>query len=554
MSTAAHDQLSFDWRGLQCPEPILNTARAARKLQGKPAKLTILADDSGFPLDIESWCRTSGARLLKVSTTPEGAYEAVLTLNDASAPQAPAPMPEARKTSIGLRPSPESIALPGAAIASPPQRPTSSKLPAQRSQPAPETSAREILDCRGELCPAPVLKLAAWNRKLKDQEAHLDILADDPAFPLDVESWCRTAQVRLLAIQQEGTAWRASLHKPAAKRLDLNELAQFEGVSADGTLPGLPSSTNPALQRPEPTPTPPASPALHPLPNGSLDTLPGPLKKRAAEPAAASTPAPAPAPALPTSGLSFDLRGMNPTQIDAHLQTLALLDLPGQEVHIQGDDPLLSARIATLARDAGAAITALHTDARGVVATLRLGAPTAPRSAPAAEPSLALATQERPCTLLVLHNDFEALMAALMTANAAAAGGLQVRVFFSFWGVNLLRADRPAPSQGPRPPLLKRLFAWMMPRGPQRQQLGKLNFGGIGTRLLRGFMKKDKIMGVEQLMEAAIDSGVTFVVCTTSMSIMGLRSEDLAPLPNLEYGGVASFVDHARGSSMSLVF
>ena len=67
-------------------------------------------------------------------------------------------------------------------------------------------------------------------------------------------------------------------------------------------------------------------------------------------------------------------------------------------------------------------------------------------------------------------------------------------------------------------------------------------------------MAENNIMGLPALMDAAKDQGVEFVICTTSMTIMGIDSNDLMPLPNLEYGGVAAFVDASRTSDMSLVF
>jgi peroxiredoxin family protein len=155
----------------------------------------------------------------------------------------------------------------------------------------------------------------------------------------------------------------------------------------------------------------------------------------------------------------------------------------------------------------------------------------------------------------VLHNDLEALLAAMLVANGAAAQGQRVVVFFTFWGLNLLRGDRPnqaAPKE--KVSFIQRMFKWMMPKGPKRQKLGQMNFGGAGPMMLGGLMREKKIMELPTLIKQAEEQGVKFVACTMSMSVMGITKRDLEPRKNLAYGGVAYFVDAAKGAKMSLVF
>jgi len=94
----------------------------------------------------------------------------------------------------------------------------------------------------------------------------------------------------------------------------------------------------------------------------------------------------------------------------------------------------------------------------------------------------------------------------------------------------------------------------MMPKGPRRQRLGKLSFGGMGGAIMRGIMRKNNIMQAEELMAEAIELGVRFTACTTSMAVMGITRRDLMDLPNLEFAGVTSFISEARGAGVSLVF
>ncbi len=173
--------------------------------------------------------------------------------------------------------------------------------------------------------------------------------------------------------------------------------------------------------------------------------------------------------------------------------------------------------------------------------------------------AIATATEQVPrenrATLLVLHNDLEALLAAMLCANAAAAQGMDVNVFFSFWGVNLLRGDRPRPDEpAERTGLMTRMMKWMMPRGPKRQRLGKMHMAGMGTGMMRMFMKKNNILPLEELMNEAQELGVEFTVCTMSMGVMGIQKRDLRVYPNMQFAGVTCFMEGARSSAISLVF
>ncbi len=159
------------------------------------------------------------------------------------------------------------------------------------------------------------------------------------------------------------------------------------------------------------------------------------------------------------------------------------------------------------------------------------------------------------CTLLILRNDFESLMAAMLTANGARAQNMEVVIYFSFWGVNLLRGERPRRDLvAQRVSFLQRLMKWMMPRGPRRQKMSKMHMGGAGKGMMEYFMRRNNVMGLAELIDEAVESEVRFIVCTMSMGIMGIEKRDLMDLPNMEYGGVTAFVEAARDSRMSLVF
>ena len=185
---------------------------------------------------------------------------------------------------------------------------------------------------------------------------------------------------------------------------------------------------------------------------------------------------------------------------------------------------------------------------------MALTPPVGPQPTADPEPTDVL-PRENLATLLVLKNDVESLMASLMVANAAASAGMTVEVTFAFWGINLLRGERPRPDARQTPlSLLHRLLRWLMPKGPHRQKLSQLHLGGVGKGLLEHFIRQDNVMGVPQLLDACVENNVKFAVCTMSMGLLGVRQCDIMDLPNIEWGGVTQFVAGSRQASLTLVF
>ena len=227
----------------------------------------------------------------------------------------------------------------------------------------------------------------------------------------------------------------------------------------------------------------------------------------------------------------------------------------GSLLEVRASDPALLQRALAFAVEH--AHTVEHMDSPGGLLRLRLSGVETRPSAPVAQaliPAPELKKKKR-ASLLVIHNDFEGLMAAMMIANAAASQDMETEIFFSFWGVNLLRADQPrADLPKPKLSVLQRMFRWMMPKGPKRQQLGKMSFGGMGTAMMLKAMSDQNVMGLASLMQTAQEMDVKFVVCTMSMNIMGIHERDLVQLPNMSMAGVSAFVANTAGSDLHMVF
>ena len=374
------------------------------------------------------------------------------------------------------------------------------------------------LDCRGARCPEPILRMSRLARQVEPGTI-IEIQADDDAFEIDLESWCRSAGAKILEMRGEPDGTRRAL-------------VQTKSSSAGPSSNAQPlASSRPAA--PVPGPPPPGMTQLAPL---------GP---------ALQPPTDAPEPAA--AAIVADLRGMQPEEVDPALDSAARRAGVGKRIRVLGVGVAAAARIVGWCAERGHRMARMDTEhaqrAEIVVEALT------PTTALAIANEARTETPAADCTLLVLHNDHEALLAALLVAVGAASQGKDVAIFFTFWGLNLLRGDAPNEAM-PKEKVswMQRMMKMMMPKGPKRQSLGKMHFGGAGKAMLGSIMKKQNIMTLPKLLQTAEAQGVRFIACTMSMEVMGITKRDLAPRSNVEYGGVAAFVEAAYGAGMSLVF
>ncbi|SHE40568.1 CoA-disulfide reductase [Caldanaerobius fijiensis DSM 17918] len=149
--------------------------------------------------------------------------------------------------------------------------------------------------------------------------------------------------------------------------------------------------------------------------------------------------------------------------------------------------------------------------------------------------------------IIVFSGDLDKAIASFIIANGAASMGRKVTMFFTFWGLNVLRKpEKVSVSKD----FISRMFGMMMPRGSKRLKLSKMNMGGIGARLIRYIMQKKNVTSLEDLIQQAMKNGVKIVACNMSMDIMGIKKEEL--IDGVEVGGVASFIGAAERSDTTL--
>jgi len=150
-------------------------------------------------------------------------------------------------------------------------------------------------------------------------------------------------------------------------------------------------------------------------------------------------------------------------------------------------------------------------------------------------------------TLVVFSDSFDKAMAAFIIANGAAAMDSDVTMFFTFWGLNLLRRSQPVQV---RKTFIERMFGWMMPRGAGKATLSKMNMVGIGTAMIKGIMRKKNVLSLPELIAAAKKAGVRLVACNMTMDLMGIKREEL--IDGVEEGGVAMYLDRAGSANVNL--
>ena len=149
-------------------------------------------------------------------------------------------------------------------------------------------------------------------------------------------------------------------------------------------------------------------------------------------------------------------------------------------------------------------------------------------------------------TIVLFSNDLDKALAAFIIANGAKASGKDVTIFFTFWGLNVLRKE----NFKTKKPFIDKLFEIMMPKGADKLILSKMNIGGIGSFLMKKVMKNKNVPTLKELIQQAQKQGVKFIACKMTMDIMGIKEEEL--IDNIEIAGVAKYITESSNSNSNL--
>jgi len=152
-------------------------------------------------------------------------------------------------------------------------------------------------------------------------------------------------------------------------------------------------------------------------------------------------------------------------------------------------------------------------------------------------------------SIIVFSGDLDKVLAAFVIATGAVAMGMEAVMFFTFWGTPVLRD--PGKKVGGKD-LMGKMFGFMLPKGKNAIKLSKMNMAGMGTSMMKSLMKKKNVASLDQMLEMSAELGVKIYICEMSMSLMGFKQGEFIDYPNLEYVGVATFLEQAKNSKVQL--
>lgn len=156
-------------------------------------------------------------------------------------------------------------------------------------------------------------------------------------------------------------------------------------------------------------------------------------------------------------------------------------------------------------------------------------------------------TDSKGKTFIMFSDDLDKALATFVLANGAAATGQKVTIFFTFWGLNVIKKEQ-------KPQVKKdffgRMFGMMLPSHSRKLKLSKMNMAGMGSAMMRRIMKNKNVDSLETLRDMAVANGVEFIACQMSMDVMGVSREEL--LDNVTVGGVATYMNRADHANVNL--
>ncbi|HSL86265.1 MAG TPA: DsrE/DsrF/DrsH-like family protein, partial [Bacteroidales bacterium] len=150
-------------------------------------------------------------------------------------------------------------------------------------------------------------------------------------------------------------------------------------------------------------------------------------------------------------------------------------------------------------------------------------------------------------TMVVFSGELDKAIASFIIANGAASMDKKVTLFFTFWGINVLRKSNHGPV---KKNFIEKMFGSMMPKGSEKLGLSKMNMAGMGPKMIRSIMKKKNVQSLEELIKSAMDSGVEIVACQMSMDLLGIKEEEL--LDGVKFGGVGYMLAESDDSNATL--
>ncbi|PYG87116.1 NADPH-dependent 2,4-dienoyl-CoA reductase/sulfur reductase-like enzyme [Ruminiclostridium sufflavum DSM 19573] len=220
---------------------------------------------------------------------------------------------------------------------------------------------------------------------------------------------------------------------------------------------------------------------------------------------------------------------------------------PGQKLEILASDPGFYEDIKSWCKRTNSELLALTKKAGEITALIKKGSGgTEGTQATQAMNQEAAAPARDNKNIVVFSGELDKALAAFIIANGAAAMGKRVTMFFTFWGLSILRKpEKVAVKKG----FVDSMFGAMLPKGTGKLKLSKMNMMGMGTAMMKRVMKDKNISSVDELVKAAIDSGIELIACQMSMDVMGIKPEEL--IDGVKFGGVGYMLGEAEDSNVN---
>lgn len=152
-------------------------------------------------------------------------------------------------------------------------------------------------------------------------------------------------------------------------------------------------------------------------------------------------------------------------------------------------------------------------------------------------------------SLIVFSGSYDRMLSSFILATGAAAQGMEVEMFFTFWGTSALRDPHKSPS---RNGFIEKMMGFMMPQGIESLPLSQFNFLGAGPAIIRRLLGKNGTPSLSQMFKDAQELGVKITICEMSMSLLGIQREEITKIENLEYVGVATFLERSTKGTLTL--
>jgi len=219
----------------------------------------------------------------------------------------------------------------------------------------------------------------------------------------------------------------------------------------------------------------------------------------------------------------------------------------GQTLRVQASDPGFYEDIKAWAKMNGSDLLKLERLSGGAIEAVLSKKTAEQRNSPSSAVTPTAAAEEPASTMVVFSGDLDKAIASFIIANGAAASGRKVTMFFTFWGLNVIRKPE---RQSVVKSKMGRMFDLMLPRSSRKLGLSRMNMMGMGPKMIRGLMKSNNVDSLESLIQSAADQGVELVACQMSMDLMGIQREEL--MNAVKIGGVGYYLGQASQANHNL--